>query len=377
MRRPDVVVVGGGAIGLAVAWRATAAGLTVEVVDPAPGRGASWAAAGMLAPVTEVHYGEESLLGLNLASARRYPSFVAELEEAAGRPAGYRRCGTLAVAADNDDNRALGEVIDFQRRLGLEVERLTARQCRQLEPALAPSVRGGARVEGDHQVDPRTLLSALLGACGNTGVAFTTERVASVEVAGGRATGVRLASGTLVTSGSVVLAAGAWSPAIVPQGWSVPVRPVKGQILRLRHRGGRAILSGNLRGLVGGSQVYLVPRSDGRLVVGATAEEMGFDPAVTAGAVLELLTDACALVPDVAELELVETSAAFRPGTPDNAPLIGPSSLDGLSLATGHFRNGILLTPVTADAIAEHLVSGQLPDVAAPFTPLRFARSVA
>ena len=377
MTTPDAVVVGGGAIGLAAAWRAAVAGLSVEVVDPSPGGGASFAAAGMLAPVTEVHYGEEPLLGLNLASARRYPAFIAELEDAAGRRAGYRACGTLAVAADNDDNAALGELFDFQRRLGLEVTRLTSRECRGLEPALAPSIRGGVRVEGDHQVDPRALTAALLDAGRAAGVRPIAARAAGVVVVDGRATGVRLDNGEVRPAGAVVLAAGAWTSGLagLPPDVVPPIRPVKGQILRLRGPAADPLLGGNLRGLVGGSPVYLVPRPDGRLVVGATAEEKGFDGAVTAGAVYGLLRDACALVPGVSELELAETTAAFRPGSPDNAPLVGATVVDGLLLATGHHRNGILLTPVTADAVAALLTGAAVPDVVAPFDPRRFASS--
>ena len=376
MTRPDAVVVGGGVIGLAAAWRAARSGVRVEVVDPAPGSGASSVAAGMLAPVTEVHYGEEPLLALALASAGRYPSFVAELEQEAGRPAGYRACGTLAVAADHDDNAALGELFEFQRRLGLDVTRLTSRECRRLEPALAPSVRGGVHVAGDHQIDPRALVASLVDACRAAGVALTAARVAGIAVEGDRVTGVTLPGGEVRPAGTVVVAAGAWSSQLagLPPDAVPPVRPVKGQILRLRGPAADPLLSGTVRGLVGGSAVYLVPRADGRIVVGATAEERGFDPTVTAGAVYELLRDAAALVPGVTELELAEVGAGFRPGSPDNAPLIGAAGIDGLLLATGHHRNGVLLAPITADAVAALLTTGRAPEVAAPFTPGRFAR---
>jgi glycine oxidase len=372
----DVVVVGGGAIGLAVAWRAAQAGMAVTVVDPAPGRGASWAAAGMLAPVTEVHYGERQLLALNLAAAARWPSFAAELEEAAGQPVGYRPGGTLAVARDADDNATLEDLYQFQLRCGLEVERLRSRECRQLEPGLAPSIRGGVLAAGDHQVDNRALVQALVVACERAGVRLVEGRVAELAVEGGQVTGAVLAaSGERLAAGTVVLAAGCWSGGIGGLAAEAlpPVRPVKGQLLYLRGPADQPLCSRNVRGL----EVYVVPRGDGRVVVGATVEEQGFDTTVTAGAVHDLLRAALELLPEVAELELAETVVGLRPGSPDNAPMLGPAGPDGLVVATGHYRNGILLTPVTADAIAELLASGRVPELIAPFGPERFAGGVA
>ncbi|HZA82378.1 MAG TPA: FAD-dependent oxidoreductase, partial [Actinomycetes bacterium] len=191
----DAVVVGGGVIGLGIAWRAAQAGLTVTVVDEAPGRGASWAAAGMLAPVTEVHYGEDELLALNLASAARWPGFAAEVEEASGRPVGYRPAGTLAVARDADDNAALEDLYRFQVRCGLQVERLRSRECRRLEPGLHPGIRGGVLAAGDHEVDNRALVQALLVACQRAGVRMVTGRVAELTMDGERVTGVVLEAG--------------------------------------------------------------------------------------------------------------------------------------------------------------------------------------
>jgi len=370
----DVVVVGGGVIGLAIAWRATGAGMTVTVVDEAPGQGASWAAAGMLAPVTEVHYGERPLLGLNLAAAGRWPAFAAEVEEASGHPVGYRPGGTLAVARDADDNAALEDLYRFQLRCGLEVERLRSRECRQLEPGLAPSIRGGVLAAGDHQVDNRALVEALLTACRRAGVRLVQGRVAELAVDGDRVTGVVLAGGTRLPAGTVVLAAGCWSGGLGGLAAEAlpPVRPVKGQLLYLRGPADEPLCSRNVRGL----EVYVVPRGDGRVVVGATVEEQGFDTRVTAGAVHDLLRAALELLPDVAELELTETVVGLRPGSPDNAPMLGPAGPQGLVVATGHYRNGILLTPVTADAVAELLATGRVPDLIAPFAPGRFAGGV-
>jgi glycine oxidase len=367
-------VVGGGVIGLGIAWRAASAGLRVTVVDEAPGRGASWAAAGMLAPVTEVHYGERALLQLNLAAAASWPEFAAELEEASGRTVGYRRAGTLAVARDVDDNAALEDLYQFQLRCGLEVERLRSRECRQLEPGLHPSIRGGVLAAGDHQVDNRALVEGLLAAGQRAGVRLVEGRAVELATDGDRVTGVVLAGGRRLAAGTVVLAAGCWSGGLGGLAAEAlpPVRPVKGQLLHLRGPADQPLCSRNVRGL----EAYVVPRSDGRVVVGATMEEQGFDTRVTAGAVHDLLRAALELLPDVAELELVETVAGLRPGSPDNAPMLGPAAAEGLVVATGHYRNGILLTPVTADTVAELLATGRVPELIAPFAPGRFAGNV-
>lgn len=374
----DVLVVGGGVIGLVTAWRAAQRGLRTAVADPAPGGGAAQVAAGMLAAVTELHYGEQTLLALNLESARRYPAFTAELEEASGRDTGYRACGTLAVALDADDRAHLRELHALQRACGLDAEWLSGRECRRLEPMLAPGVRGGVRVDGDHQTDPRRLAGALLTACERAGVSFHRAAVTRLLCAGDRATGAELADGERLSAGQTVLAAGSRSGALagVPEGVLPPVRPVKGQILRLRVPAAYApFLSRTVRAVVRGCPVYLVPRENGELVVGATTEELGWDTTVTAGGVYELLRDAHELVPGITELPLVETLAGLRPGSPDNAPLLGPTDLPGLHTATGHHRNGVLLTPVTGDVMAEVLTTGRLPDEARPFSPRRFANA--
>jgi glycine oxidase len=374
-RTSDVLVIGGGIIGLVTAWRAAQRGLATAVVDPEPGGGAARVAAGMLAAVTELHYGEETLLALNLESARRYPRFAAELTELTGHDLGYRRCGTLAVALDADDRAHLRELHALQQRSGLDAQWLSGRECRRLEPMLAPGVRGGLRVDGDHQIDPRRLAAALVAACERTGVVFHRAWAERLDVTGDRAAGVTTADGTALRAGQVVLAAGSLSGRLagVPEALLPPVRPVKGQVLRLTvPRRYAPFLSRTVRAVVRGSQVYLVPRENGELVVGATSEELGWDTTVTAGGVYELLRDAHELVPGITELPLTETRAGLRPGSPDNAPLLGPSGLDGLLLATGHYRNGVLLTPVTGDVMAQLLADGELPEEARPFTPRRF-----
>jgi glycine oxidase len=368
----ELVVVGAGVIGLAIAWRAAQRGLSPLVLEAdEPATGATGVAAGMLAPVTEADFGAEALLELNLAAARRYPEFVAELEAASGRDTGYRESGALNVAVDRDQAEELARLHELQRALGLEARWLGARECRALEPGLSTRVTGGIDAPGDHQVSPRRLADALRVALERSGGALRSHvRAESIEVDGGAVTGVMLESGDLVRTQTVVLAAGAHSATLeLPAGAQIPIRPVKGQILRL---GGDATRPVATR-IVRTPDVYAVPRADGRLVVGATVEEQGFDSAVTAGGVLELLRAAYEVLPGITELALLEASAGHRPATPDNEPVIGEGALPGLVWATGHWRNGVLLAPVTADAIVG-LITGRepAPELRA-FSPRRFA----
>lgn len=370
---PDVVVIGGGVIGLGIAWRCVQRGLQVTVVDPAPGSGASSAAAGMLAPATELHYGEQALLQLNLDSARRYPEFAAELAAASGQDVGYRASGALVAAWDDADLASLRDLQSFGSSLGLATELLTSREIRRREPALASAVAGGLYAPDDHAVDNRRLHAALLQAVRISGGELRRERVVALETSAARVTGVRTEPEHVIGADTVVLAAGAWSDQLPDPGGVAlpPIRPVKGQTLRLRVPG-PPLLRHVIRGTIKGSPVYLVPREDGELVVGASSEEVGFDLEPRAGAVYELLRDAQSLVPLLGEVQFVEVSTSVRPGSPDNAPIIGPSSNPGLVLATGHYRNGILLTPVTADGIADLITTGSLPDVLAGFGADRF-----
>jgi len=368
----DVVVAGGGLIGMTVAWRCAQRQMAVTVVDPDPGGGASYAAAGMLAPVAEVTYGEEALLELCRTSLQRFPAFVEEVEEAVGYDLGLRTAGTLVVGFDEGDMRALDDLRTYQEELGLDVQRLTPGQARRAEPSLTTRLRGALAVAGDHSIDARALHAALTVAAEKAGVQVLRSSIAAVSMDRGRATGVTLTDGTELAAPTVVAALGART-AVLTAGLAgmpdVPVRPVKGQILRLA--GAEDMLRGTVRALVRGRQVYLVPYGRGGLIVGATVEDRGFDATVTAGAVHDLLRDAIDAVPAVTELELVETLSRWRPGTPDNAPLIGPSGVPGLVLATGHYRNGVLLSPITADIVAELVATGTLPDVATPFRPDR------
>jgi glycine oxidase len=371
----DVIVAGGGVIGTAIAWRAAAAGLDVVLVDPDQGDGATLVAAGMLAPASESLFGEGALLRLNLLAVRRFGSFAAELEELTGHQVGLRREGTLAIAYDPGDQAALARLTTFRRSAGLEARELDAGACRRLEPFLTPDVRGGALFPGDWSVDNRRYAAALHAATRMVKVRTIRDHVLEVRSGGGRTLGVRLADGRNVDSAGVVVAAGSWTGSItgVPDEVRAAVRPVKGQLLRLRHPVGMPpVLTHSVRAIVRGIDVYLVPRADGELIVGATQEERGPDQTVTAGAVHDLLHDAMSVLPVTSELILAETCAGLRPGTPDNGPILGACGPDGLLLATGHYRNGILMSPVTADAAAA-LLTGQPPAPEwAPFTPQRF-----
>jgi glycine oxidase len=372
----DVIVVGGGAIGAAVAWRCAQRGLSVTVVDAQTRPGAWHTAAGMLAPITELHYAETSLLRLNLDALAAYPAFIAELTELTGLPTGYRESGTVSIAWDGADLAALRDLHEFGRTLGLEAALLTGRELRELEPALAAGLPGGLVAPGEHQVDPRLLHAALRAAGDGAGVR-RRNGTAQLDVDSDRAVGVRLDDGSALTAASVVVAAGAWGARVdgMPAEFAAPVRPVKGQTLRLRLPGPPR-LRHIVRGSVKGAPVYVVPRDDGQLIVGASSEEVGYDTSARAGAVYELLRDAQSILPELGESVLDEVCTGLRPGSPDNAPIIGPSGLPGLVHATGHFRNGILLAPTTADAVAELIETGTVPDVLAAFSPARFGQAV-
>jgi glycine oxidase len=336
----------------------------------------------MLTPIAEAAYAERELFALGQESLRRYPSFAAELELATGLTTGFRQTGTLQVAYDSDDLAVLDEFRALQDSFGVAARQLTPRQCREAEPMLYPSVRGGLLAPDDGSVDPRLLATALLHAATGAGARHVPVAATEILTAAGAATGVGLADGREVRADVVVLAAGWQSAGFagLEPAFSPPVRPVKGQILRLRSTQATAaaglppgLIQRTVRGVVRGSGVYLVPRASGELVVGATQEEMGADTTVTAGGVWELLRDARALVPGITELALAEVVAGLRPGTPDNGPLLGPATLPGLVLATGHFRAGVLLTPVTADTIAQYLTTGVADPLWSAFGADRFA----
>jgi glycine oxidase len=374
--RPTVVVIGAGVIGLGVAWRLATAGCRVTVYDRGEAaRGASWAAAGMLAAAVEAEPGEEQLLPLTLESQRLWPGFARELEAASGISVEYRDEGTLVVAINSDDAASLHHSLEFQRRLDLAVEWLSAAEVRRREPHLKAGIAGAVWSPKDHQVENRQLGRALVAACRNAGVRLHENcAVHEVAVRGGRVCGVESECGR-DPADVVVLAAGAWSRTIggIPVADLPPVRPIKGQMLALQMDKTAPLV----RHVLWLPNAYLVPRLDGRLLIGGTVEERGFDAAVTAGGLLALIEGAWRAVPAIEELPIAETWVGFRPGSRDDMPILGRAGIDGLVVATGHHRNGILLSPVTVQGISTLILSGRLPEGLRPFTPDRFAAGTA
>src|SRR6478609_2042213 len=402
--RADVAVIGGGVVGHGIAWEAQRSGRSVALIDDAPGAGASWAAAGMLAPVSELHYQEEDLLELMLDASSRWPGFAAGVAAAAGAVTGYLTTPTLAVGVDAADRRALMDLRAVQQASGLEVEPLTVREARSREPLLSPGISCALDTPSDHQVDPRKLIASVrlalaaaaqetteLAVAGAAEGFAVPERAAGLLWKDGTVAGVRLGSGGTVLARETVVANGLHAASLdgLPHGLDLPLRPVHGDILRLsvpQHL--RPLVTATVRGLVHGIPVYIVPREDGMVVIGASQREDALSDAVSAGSVYQLLRDAQALVPAVAELELLECTARARPGTPDNAPLLGRVAVSlgsggptdghvpGLIIATGFFRHGVLLTPAAA-AICTALLDGAADPRWAPFSPDRFSRPAA
>lgn len=369
-----VAIIGAGAIGLSIGWRLAQAGCRVAVFDRGmAGRGASWAAAGMLAAGIEAEPGEEALYALNRRSQELWPGFAAELRAASGMEIGLRQEGTLWAALTRDDAAQLRFHHDFQRQLGIKLEWLSGAEARRREPYLHPSMPAAVFSPDDHQVDNRLLAQALAIALARAGGRLHENRaVTALDVAGGVVRGLRLGD-EREPADLVVLAAGAWSPGLagLPEAARPPVRPIKGQMLALAMDPAAPLL----RHVLWSGRAYLVPRGDGRLIVGATTEERGFDARLTAGGMLALLEGAWRAVPGIAELEIVESWAGFRPGSRDDAPVLGASGIEGLVLATGHHRNGILLTPVTAEAVSRTILTGETDPAIREFSLSRFHAS--
>jgi glycine oxidase len=373
----SVLIIGAGVIGIGIGWRLASAGCRVQVFDKGEaGLGASHAAAGMLAAGVEVEPGEEGQLPLNRHSQELWPAFAAELEAASGMEIDLRTEGTLVVALNADDVARLRFNFDLQKSLGLGHQWLTGGEAKKREPYLHTNTVAAIFSPGDHQVDNRKLAKALRIAFERAGGQLHEHTpVAEVLTEGNRATGIRLESGDFHHADIVVLAAGAWSRAIpgLPDIARPPVRPVKGQMAALRMDPQEPLL----RHVVWTPSVYLVPRRDGRLVIGATVEERGFNTDLTAGGVMSLIEGAWRTLPGIEELPIDELWVGFRPGSRDDAPILGPSGIDGLVLATGHHRNGILLAPVTADTISHHILTGQTADIIRPFGLDRFTKKAA
>ena len=378
MKNKKVIIIGGGVIGLGIGWQLAKAGDAVTIHERGQaGRGASWAAGGMLGPIAEAHIDELDLLKLSNQSLARYPEWVDELEAETEMTIGYRAEGTLIVGIQPDDTYQLQHAYDLYQDLGLNVQWLTGQEAREIEGALSPYVTAAIRCETDHQVDNRLMVQALQRAYESRGgVLHQNSSVERIVIENGTATGIQTEDG-FQGADVCILAAGCWSGQIsgLPDTLIPPVRPVKGQMLALQMR--EDIMISNVIRTVKARYpmpVYLVPRTDGRLVIGATTEELGFDTDLIVGGIYELLHGAFEAVPAVYELPLLETWTGLRPGSSDNAPILGKTPVENLIYATGHYRNGILLTPITAYEIAKLILTGETSETIAPFHLDRFSK---
>ncbi|NDE89665.1 MAG: glycine oxidase ThiO [Alphaproteobacteria bacterium] len=371
MTQKTIHIIGGGVAGLAIAWRLAQKNIRVVLFDKSEiGRGASWAAAGMLAAVIEAEPGEDVLIPFVLQSQTMWPNFAAELQHYTGCDVGYRETGTLFIAPERDDEGQLKQRYDFLKARNLPVEWLDRATLRKREPFLSPRVTYGFYSGQDHQVDNRALVDALHAACKKAGVELHAHAdVQDIKISNDRITHL-IVNGESIAVDDVLLAAGAWSGAIngLLQNVLPPVFPIKGQLLALQMDMRLPLL----KHVMWTPQVYLVPRGDGRLIVGATVEDKGFDSTLTAGGILHLLRETWEALPGIEELPLIESWAGFRPTSRDDAPILGPSSIKNLSFATGQHRHGILMTPLLAATICEYISEGTLPQIAAPFTVARF-----
>ena len=370
-KRPRVVIIGAGVIGLGIAWRLSSRAEVLLFDRGKAGAGASHVAGGMLAACCEAEPGEEDLVALGRASQAQWPAFAAELLRESGVDVELREEGTLVLALTADDQATLTQQLEFQLKLGLPLEWLSGAATRAKEPHLAGKLAGAVFSPQDHQVDNRKLVAALRLAVQKLGAEIHEHQpVKEISVQGGRASGIVLDDGTKIAADRVVLAAGAWSRGIagLPPDRLPPVRPIKGQLLVLRMDAGAPLLNH----VLWAPGAYLVPRRDGRLILGATVEEKGFDQTVTAGGLLTLLEAAWRAIPAVEELPLEEILVGHRPGSRDDAPILGRGPLENLFYATGHYRNGILLTPVTADAMARLILDDVVDPVIRPFGLERF-----
>lgn len=376
MKNKKIIIVGGGVIGLGIGWQLAKAGAAVTIHERGQaGRGASWAAGGMLGPIAEAHIDELDLLKLSNQSLARYPEWVDELETETEMSIGYRKEGTLIIGIEPDDTYQLRHAYTLYEDLGLNVEWLSGQEAREIEGALSPYVTAAIRCETDHQVDNRLMVQALQRAYkGRGGVLHQNSTVERIVIENGAATGIQTQDG-FQGADVCILAAGCWSGQIggLPETVIPPVRPVKGQMLALQMRDG-IVISNVIRTVKARYPipVYLVPRTDGRLVVGATTEELGFDTELIVGGIYELLHGAFEAVPGIYKLPLLETWTGLRPGSSDNAPILGNTPVENLIYATGHYRNGILLTPITAYEIAQLVLTGETSETIAPFHVDRF-----
>jgi glycine oxidase len=367
VRAFDVAIVGGGVIGGSIAFGLAAEKLNVILLDrQQPGREASWAAAGMLSPGPDSPEAM-SLVPLAKESLHLYPDFVSRVEEASGRSTAFASKGTLQVFPGPGGVAERENMAAEYRQLGLRFEPISLEDAHKLETSLGPATQEAALLSDEALVDPRLLTDAVIEAARSHGVEIChNSPVTSVLHNGNRCDGV-IAGGERIAAKFVIIAAGAYSGGI---DWLVryaPTRPVRGQMLALRSTGL------TLRRVVRSDSGYLVPRRDGRIIAGSTLENVGFDKHVTPRGICKILEAALELAPGLASAEIIETWAGLRPGTPDNLPILGPTDIEGLLVATGHYRNGILLAPVTAKLLRLWILTGRVPVETAAFSPLRFS----
>lgn len=375
-----IVIVGGGVSGLAIGWRLAQAGQNVTVFERnKAGMESTWAAAGMLAPQIEAEYGEEMLLPLAMASHKIWPDFSKELKAETGISIDHRREGTIQVSLDRDEQEQLDHRFSFLSRNQLEVEKLSAYEVRRLEPHISRAVTGGIYSPQDHQVDNRALAVALQIAFEKAGGILREQcSVEEIVIEKDYVTGI-VVNGEKITVDHVVVAAGAWSRNIpgIPEISRPPVRPLKGQMVALEMPKSAPLISHVIWGPGNSivSNVYLAPKSDGRLILGATVEEMGFDKRMTGGGLLEILRAAWEVLPGIYDLPVIDSWSGLRPASRDDAPILGSSGIGGLTYATGHHRNGILLSPITASEISSYIIEGKGSNLIDSFSVGRFKRA--
>lgn len=362
----DVAIAGGGLIGGAIALELSRAGLRVAVFDrQEPGREASWAGAGILSPAPE-NPSAIPMVPLGKASLALYPEFVGMVEELSGKPVGFRPSGILQTLFARDAARELSTLVVVHRGLGLECEPVPVEEARELEPALSEDVQAAALRPGEASVDNRALTQAVLEAARRSGTEIRAGcGVEAIWRDGGRCAGVR-ASGERIAAAHVVIAAGCFSAGIEGAAAYAPVKPARGQMIALRREGVR------IERVLWSESAYLVPRNDGRILAGATVEYAGFEKRVTAGGIQGLLDAAIEIAPELKHAEIVETWAGLRPDSPDHLPILGPTDIEGLTIATGHFRSGILLAPVTARLVREWITEQRTSLPWDDFSPMRF-----
>lgn len=364
-----LAIVGGGIMGLGIAWRCAQAGLRVSLFERGSlGREASWAAAGMLAPFAETEFYEDELLAFGRAGQERWPGFTAELEAAAGRSIGYDQTGSLLVAADRDEAEALRRGFEYQAGIGLPTTWLSTGEAIEREPLLSPRIVAAVHSPHDHQVDNRAVIEALASAARTAGAELHEDsEVQAISSVNGVVTGLQVGH-RRVEATDVLIAGGAWSRQIEGLPTPAPIRPMKGQMMAFRPDP-----SLTLSHVIRAPEAYFAPKAD-RWVLGATSEDRGFDRRVTAGGLYQLLDAAQEVVPAVLELEVLDTWAGFRPASRDNGPILGGSGTAGLWFCTGHYRNGIQQAPISIESVSNAILGRTPVPEAAPFTLARFKR---